>query len=100
MHLDPATRQMRPNPDFVTVVQANFPADAPLMIGCQAGARSLTACDLLVAAGYQNVSNVLGGFGGSRGGDAGWVQAGLPVETTADVAHQYGALEKKAAGGR
>ncbi len=100
MHMDPVTRHMRSNPDFVEVVQANFPPDTALLVGCQAGARSLTACGLLVQAGFRNVTNVLGGFGGSRTGDTGWTQAGLPIETTADATRQYGALEKKAAGRR
>jgi rhodanese-related sulfurtransferase len=100
MHMDPVTHHMRSNPDFVTVVSANFPAETPLLVGCQAGARSQTACDLLVKAGFQNVTNVLGGFGGSRTGDIGWTQASLPVETAADASHQYGTLEKKAAKGR
>jgi hypothetical protein len=33
-------------------------------------------------------------------GHAGWLQAGLPVETTADQAREYDALHKKAAGER
>jgi rhodanese-related sulfurtransferase len=100
MHLDPATRQMRPNPDFIRVVTANFAADTPLLVGCQAGARSLQACDLLASAGYKNLANVLGGFGGSRTGDTGWAQAGLPVETTADAARQYATLQKTSDKGR
>ena len=32
---------MVPNLDFVQVVQANFAADAKLLVGCQSGARSM-----------------------------------------------------------
>jgi rhodanese-related sulfurtransferase len=97
LHLDPATRQMTPNPDFLSTVQANFPADAKLVIGCQAGARSLKACEALAAAGYTNVTNVAGGFGGSPRGEAGWTQAGLPVETQADTPRTYDTLRARRA---
>lgn len=44
----------------------------PLAVHCKGGYRSLIACSLLEANGFQNVINVLGGF------DA-WAGAGLPV---------------------
>ena len=101
VHLDPQTRQMRPNPEFVTVVKANFPPEAQLVIGCQMGGRSQQACEVLSNAGFQDVTNVLGGYGGApQMGHLGWAQAGLPVETTADAAREYEALQKKAAGSR
>jgi len=98
LHLDPRTGQMRPNDEFVAVVQATFAPDTPLLLGCQAGVRSLQACELLAAAGYTNVTNVRGGFGGSRQGDVGWMQAGLPVETAPAEGRDYAALQKKATG--
>ncbi len=94
LHLDPRTGQMIPNRDFVAVVRANFPPEGPLLVGCQAGVRSFQACQLLAGAGYTNVTNVEGGFGGSPQGDAGWAQAGLPVETDAAEGRDYAALEK------
>ena len=101
MHVDPATQQMRPNPDFLNVVRANFPPDTSMVIGCKMGGRSAQACEILSNAGYQDVTNVLGGFGGApQFGHTGWVQAGLPVETKADTAREYGALQKKSAGSR
>ena len=101
LHLDPQTRQMRPNPEFVSVVKANFAPDAKLVIGCQMGGRSQQACEVLSGAGFQDVANVLGGYGGApQMGHAGWVQAGLPVETAADDRQEYDALQKKAAGSR
>jgi rhodanese-related sulfurtransferase len=100
-HVDPATGQMRPNADFVAVVRANFPADTPIVIGCQMGGRSAKAAEILSTAGYQDVTNVLGGYGGApQFGHAGWVQAGLPVETRADADREYDALQKKAGGSR
>jgi rhodanese-related sulfurtransferase len=45
-------------------------------VHCKSGYRSTIACSLLLRAGYQNISNVVGGF------DA-WQQAELPYETVA-----------------
>jgi rhodanese-related sulfurtransferase len=101
LHLDPQTRQMRPNPDFVSVVRANFAPEAKLLLGCQMGGRSQQACEVLSTAGFHDVTNVLGGYGGApQMGHIGWVQAGLPVETSADETREYEALQKKAAGSR
>jgi rhodanese-related sulfurtransferase len=100
LHLDPATRQMIPNPDFLPVVKGNFPADAKLVIGCQAGARSMKACEALAAAGYTDVTNVAGGYGGSPRGEIGWTQAGLPVETATEASRTYEALRAQAHGAR
>jgi rhodanese-related sulfurtransferase len=71
---DEDTGVMLPNPDFVRVMQANFPPDTPLVISCQTGGRSARASQMLEAFGYTNVMNVTGGF-------AAWQQAGLPIET-------------------
>lgn len=100
MHADPETRQMRPNPDFLAVVRANFPPDTKLVIGCQMGGRSAKAAEILASAGYHDVANVLGGYGGApQFGHAGWVQAGLPVETGAGAERDYTALRGRAARG-
>jgi len=97
LHVDPATSQMRPNPDFLAVVRAAFPADTRLVIGCKMGGRSAQACELLSNVGYQDVTNVLGGFSGSpQTGHPGWTQLGLPVETAAAPEREYEALRKKA----
>jgi rhodanese-related sulfurtransferase len=96
LHMDPATGQMRPNPDFLPVVRANFPPDTPMVIGCRMGRRSQHACQMLADVGYRDVANVLGGFDGApQIGHAGWTQEGLPVDTTSDAAHEYGALRTK-----
>jgi rhodanese-related sulfurtransferase len=80
---DPA-RGMMANPDFVKVVEANFSRDKKIIVGCQAGPRSSAALRMLEQAGFQDVANLLGGFGGMR--DAmgtviapGWAASGLPV---------------------
>jgi rhodanese-related sulfurtransferase len=101
MHADPVTRQMRPNPEFLDVVRASFPPETRLVVGCQMGGRSQKAAEILASAGYHDVANVLGGFGGApQMGHTGWVQAGLPVEQKADAAREYGALQKKSTGTR
>lgn len=75
-----------PNPDFVAAVERAVPKDTPLLVGCQAGGRSQRGAELLVAAGYTDVTNVRGGFGGARDETGrmvtpGWRDAGLPVAT-------------------
>ena len=101
LHLDPATHQMRPNPEFLDVVRAVFPPDTPLVIGCKMGGRSGQACELLSNVGYQDVTNILGGFSGSpQTGHPGWTQAGLPVEQSPAPEREYEALRKKATGAR
>jgi rhodanese-related sulfurtransferase len=101
LHVDQRTGQMRPNPEFLDVVRATFPADAHLVIGCKMGGRSAQACEVLSTAGFTNVANVLGGWGGApQQGHAGWLQAGLPVEVDTDASREYESLHKKAAGDR
>jgi rhodanese-related sulfurtransferase len=101
LHVDPQTRQMRPNPEFLAVVKANFSADTPMVIGCQMGGRSQQACEILSSAGFLDVTNVLGGWGGApQMGHAGWVQAGLPVETMADQTREFDALLENCRRGR
>jgi rhodanese-related sulfurtransferase len=80
---DPA-RGMVINANFVSVVERNFSKDKKIIVGCQAGPRSNAAAGLLQQAGYRDVSNVIGGFGGMRDplGNVvapGWSGLGLPV---------------------
>ena len=81
---DPATQRMTPNPDFLKAVETAIPRNTRLIVGCQAGGRSQQAGMLLDQAGYADVSNMQGGFGGARdpmGRETpGWVQLNLPVE--------------------
>jgi rhodanese-related sulfurtransferase len=82
---DEATGQMAPNPDFVRVMQASFPSDARLLVGCMVGGRSLRAARMLETFGYEEVATVGGGFGGARDPmgrqiDPGWAESDLPVE--------------------
>jgi rhodanese-related sulfurtransferase len=96
---DPA-RGMVMNADFVKVVESHFPKDKKLIVGCQAGPRSNAAANLLQQAGYQNVSNMVGGFGGMR--DAfgnvvapGWSSLGLPVSQENGEGVSYQSLAAK-----
>jgi rhodanese-related sulfurtransferase len=96
---NPATRQMAPNPDFVRVVEANFSKDKKIIVGCQAGGRSQFAGDLLTQAGFQDVSNMQGGFGGTRDPMGrtvapGWSQLSLPIETEVDSTRSYEGMKK------
>ena len=101
LDVDERSGQMLPNDNFVQVVQANFPADAPLLLGCQVGGRSQHAARVLAAAGFANVANVRGGFAGAvdrmsgRVVDEGWSDAGLPVETGAPAGASYRELAAK-----
>jgi rhodanese-related sulfurtransferase len=92
--------RMSPNPDFQRVVEASFPKDAKIVVGCKAGGRSLQAATLMESAGYTSVVDMRGGFHGERDGFGrasvpGWSAEGLPVETTAAPEKTYEGLSKK-----
>jgi rhodanese-related sulfurtransferase len=92
--------RMAPNPDFKRVVEASFPKDAKIVVGCKAGGRSLQAATLMESAGYTSVVDMRGGFHGERDGFgrasvAGWASEGLPCETSASPEKCYDALAKK-----
>ncbi|MGH7864179.1 MAG: rhodanese-like domain-containing protein, partial [Candidatus Binataceae bacterium] len=68
--------------------------------GCMSGMRSQRACEILESAGYTDLTNVRGGFGGQRdqSGEVvapGWRDCGLPVSIDLGAA-SYQALRKKA----
>jgi rhodanese-related sulfurtransferase len=95
------TRQPVPNPDFLKVMEANIPKDAQIIVGCQAGMRSQRAADILTQAGYTNVSNMQGGFGGARDQTGrvvvpGWQESGLPVSSENGEGVSYTSLAAKA----
>lgn len=84
-----------PNADFERVVEAAFPRETTVLIGCQSGARSQRAAEALHARGFADVHNVEGGFGGSPVA-RGWRDAGLPVESGASNDRGYAGLKAKA----
>lgn len=97
---DPETGQMQPNDAFSRVVQATFAKDTPIIAGCRSGGRSARAAALLMQAGYTNVVNMSGGFGGAHdaGGalvQPGWSALDLPVESGDAGARDYDALQKQ-----
>jgi rhodanese-related sulfurtransferase len=96
---DPA-RGMVINLDFVKVVENHFPKEKKIIVGCQAGPRSNAAAGLLQQAGYQDVANMIGGFGGMRGPSGnvvapGWAASGLPVSQDNGEGVSYASLAAK-----
>jgi len=92
--------QMELNGEFVDVVAKTLAPCKKLVVGCLAGGRSQRACELLEAAGYTDLTNVRGGFGGARdaAGEVvvtGWRDAGLPVSSEVGE-NSYQALRRKA----
>jgi rhodanese-related sulfurtransferase len=78
--------QMEPNDDFLSVAEKALPTNKKLVVGCMAGGRSQRACEILEGAGFSDLTNVRGGFGGARDQSgtvvvAGWRDAGLPVSS-------------------
>jgi rhodanese-related sulfurtransferase len=71
--------------DFVTAMTSRFAKDAPIVVGCKAGGRSLRAAKALLAAGFTNILDQRAGFDATRGPfgevtEPGWSRAGLPQD--------------------
>lgn len=81
------------------MVEAGISKDANVIIGCQADVRSQHAAELMQRAGYTNVANIIGGFGGGpdRMGRTvpGWQSAGLPVSMDNGDEVSYTSLSEK-----
>jgi len=100
---DPAGGPARPNPDFLAVVGAHLPKETKLIVGCLSGGRSQRACEMLLQAGYVDLANVRGGFGGARDRTGqvivvGWRDSGLPTETGQPAGRAYAELTIKIRG--
>jgi rhodanese-related sulfurtransferase len=97
---DQAAGRPVPNPHFLTVVEATIPKEATVVVGCQAGGRSQRAAEIMEQAGYTQVSNMMGGFGGGQDQQgraiAGWQEAGLPVNADNGDGVSYTSLAQKA----
>ena len=96
---NPARGQMAPNPEFLGIVESRFQKEKKIIVGCQMGGRSQYAADLLMEAGFKDVSNMQGGFGGAKDPmgrvvEPGWVQLNLPVETLVDDSNSYSGMKK------
>jgi rhodanese-related sulfurtransferase len=93
-------RGMVMNEEFVSTVDAHFAKGKKLILGCQAGPRSTAAAKLLQEAGYLDVSNLWGGFGGMRNPSGqvvapGWASLGLPVSQENGPGVSYESLRSK-----
>ena len=89
------------NEAFLDVIKASFPRDAKLILGCQMGARSQSAAELLRAAGFTELRDQSAGWAGKKdpfGGTAelGWQGCGLPVGLRTEPGHDYASLKSKA----
>jgi rhodanese-related sulfurtransferase len=97
---DPMTQRMQVNPEFTKVVAAHFSKDKQIIVGCQMGGRSQAAAQLLGQEGFQNVSNMQGGFGGAkdqmgRTVSLGWAQLGFPIEMEVPAGSSYAELKAR-----
>lgn len=99
--LNESMQMLEANPEFVEDVEANFPKDANLLIGCASGHRSHVACEILAQRGYRSLANIDGGFSGKRDmfgnvQQPGWVQLDYPVTRGDDDQRGYAAVKKRA----
>ena len=90
--------QMALNDKFVEEVGRHFPPESQLVLVCAAGMRSARACEMLVAAGYQHLVNMYGGFSGARDMsgqvvERGWQDCGYPVVNGPCEERGYPALQ-------
>lgn len=100
LHADPETGQMKPNPDFIKVVEANYPKDTKLVMGCRSGQRSGRAAELLQQVGYTAAVNMRCGYSGEMNQlqqiiNAGWMELGLPTSTENGDGVGYESLSAK-----
>jgi len=74
----------RPNPEFLGELAASTKKDEPVMFICRSGARSHSAAEAAMRAGWKETYNVLEGFEGDkddkehRNTVGGWRKSGLP----------------------
>jgi len=95
-----ASGRMQLNPRFVEIVEANFGKNVKCITGCQKGGRSLKAADFLLSAGFLDVLDMRGGFGGEtdemgRVTFPGWSLRGLPTTRESTPEDRYENLAKK-----
>lgn len=90
---------MTPNPDFLQVMEKQFPKASKLVVGCKAGGRSMRAASMLAAAGYASLVDQRAGFEGAPsatgGWEPGWRPRGLPVSQTAEPGRDYAGILSK-----
>lgn len=92
--------RMAPNQRFVEIVEKNFGKNVKCIVGCKMGGRSMQAATQLLSAGFTDVLDMRGGYGGEM--DAmgqmsypGWAPRGLPTTTESAPEEEYGHLLDK-----
>ena len=60
------------NPYFMDTATDGIDPDAPILLLCRSGARSNAAAELLIASGYSQAMNIIGGFESPQDPEAGW----------------------------
>jgi len=93
--------QMQLNDHFAEVVESNFGKDVKCITGCQMGVRSLKAAEILLNAGFTDVVDMKGGYGGEADmmgqmSYPGWAPRGLPTTTESDPEDRFENLAIKA----
>ena len=79
---------MSPNPDFLSVWKAAFPADAKLVVGCHTGSRSARAIEIMAAEGYSELVLVGDGW-------VGWSGNRLPIASGAAPGRDWESMKAK-----
>lgn len=97
---EPPRREPLLNDLFPRICEMQFPKTTRLLVGCQSGARSLRAAEILQSLGYSDVTNVDGGFGGRRDAkgrtvEKGWVEHGFPVERGSPIGRGYEEMRRR-----
>ncbi len=92
--------RMQMNSRFVEIVEANFGKDLQGITGCHKGGRSMKAAELLLQAGFANILDMRGGFGGEtdemgRLTFPGWAPRGLPTTRDSAPEDRYANLATK-----
>lgn len=97
--------RMVANDAFVRVVEANFPRDAAIIVGCKSGPRSEQAVQIMNQMGYTGAVNMSGGLHGQMDFmgnmiEPGWATLGLPMAASPEVGRSYVELRDGSAGTR
>ena len=91
---------LAPNPEFLSIMERAFDKSAPLLIGCQSGARSMKAARALKDAGFTNLRELRTGFEGAKDAfgrvEPGWNKKGLPIGSGAPPGQTYIDVKKRA----
>ena len=89
--------RMQPTPRFAEIVEANFGKNVRCVTGCQKGGRSMMAAEILINAGFTQVVDMRGGWGGEtdRTGRLvypGWAARGLPTAVESEPQDRFEVL--------